>query len=516
VTHSQTTFDALSERARFLQADGRFVEAADTLLALVEKAPDSFPYCARLATLLDGMGQTEAAIDRYLRLLARQPELAAAHFNLALLLKKQKQFKDAMAAYDQSVRLGIDRVEEVYTNMGVLYSEMHRGDKARELYARALRTDPEYIPALFNLAGLFEEAGEREQATALYDKILSLDPQHWDSLARLAHARRLDSREDPLISSLRDAVSTGVDDRLAHEGLYFALGKVLDEVGAYDEAIAVYQSANELGKLRNPAYDRIAAEKAFDQLIGWCGTDWIENAATSSTDSPIFICGMFRSGSTLSEQVLAAHPSVAAGGEMDILPWLVSRRLAPYPQGVQSASCEDLKRLADEYVSRRGDLIPGAKHVTDKRPENYLHLGLIKALFPAARIVTMRREPLDNCLSVYFQQLGDNLSYATDLGNIAHYYKLQERLMRHWQSCMGENIFVLDYDDLVRSPEPVLRKLLDYLGLDWDDRCLGFEQTENLVKTASVWQVREALHQRSSGRWRNYEASIGELCTLFQ
>ena len=516
MTRSQTEFDALSERARSLQADGHLVEAANTLLVLVKEAPDSLHYCARLATLLDGMGQTEAAIDCYSRLLARQPELAAAHFNLALLLKKQKQFEDAMAAYEKSVRHGIDRVEEVYANMGVLCSEMHQGEKARDMYERALNIDPEYVPALFNLAGLFEEVGEREQATALYDKILGIDPQHWGSLARLANARRLDNREDPLISTLRDAISTVVDDRLAHEGLFFALGKVLDDVAAYDEAIAAYQSANELGKLRNPAYDRVAAENAFDELISWCDADWIGNAATSSTDSPIFICGMFRSGSTLTEQVLAAHPSITAGGELDILPWLVSRRLAPYPQGARSASREDLRRLADEYLSRRGDLFPDGQHVTDKRPDNYLHLGLIKALFPAARIVVTNREPLDNCLSVYFQQLGGNLSYATDLGNIAHYYKLHERLMQHWQSCMEESLFVLNYDDLVRSPEPVIRELLDYLGLAWDDRCLEFQQTDNLVKTASVWQVREELHQRSSGRWRNYEASVRHIVTQFQ
>lgn len=542
-------FDAVSERVRELQAEGRLDEAAqayqelatqsehreaalsaladlyvearrpadagDTLLALVEEMPDSLHYCARLATILDDAGKTGVAISLYLRLLGRQPQLATAHFNLALLLKKQKRYADAMAAYENSVRLGIGRVHEVYTNMGVLSADMHRADEARKLFERALDAEPEYIPALFNLAGLFEEAGEREQATTLYQTIMRIDPQHWDSLARLAYATRLTSQQDPLISTLQDATNTAVDDHLAHEGLYFALGKALDDVGLYDEAFAAYNSANELGKLRNPPYDRTATEQEFDELISWCDADWIRTMATSSTDAPIFICGMFRSGSTLAEQVLGAHPSVTAGGELDILPWLLARRLSPYPQRLQSATPEELEQLVNEYLSKRGELFPEAMHVTDKRPDNYLHLGLINALFPAAKIVYTKREPLDNCLSAYFQQLGSNLRYATDLENIAHYYKQHERLMEHWQACLGENIFVLSYDDLVRSPETILRGLVDFLGLDWDDQCLDFQHSDNLVKTASVWQVREELHPRSSGRWRNYESGLRKIQSQF-
>ncbi len=508
----EAALDALAEL--YLQAR-RPADAVNTLLELIEERPDSLRYCTRLATLLDGIGQTEAAISQYSRLLGRQPNLADAHFNLALLLKKQKRYSDAMAAYEKSVQLGIERVHEVYTNMGVLSSQMRRSDEAREFFERALEVEPEHIPALFNLAGHFEEMGDREKATTVYQRILKIEPRHWDSLARLAYASRLTSPKDPLISSLRDATNTTIDDRLAHEGLYFALGKALDDVGLYDEAFAAYTSANELGKLRHPPYDQIATENAIDQLIDWCDAEWIRNATTSSSDSPIFICGMFRSGSTLAEQILAAHPSITAGGELDILPWLLARRLAPYPQRLQNASPEELQQLADEYVSRRAELFPEARHVTDKRPDNHVHLGLIKALFPAARIVYTKRNPLDNCLSVYFQQLGRNLPYATDLGNIAHYYRQHERLMEHWAACLQENIFVLNYDDLVRSPEPLLRDLLEFLGLDWDDRCLEFQHADNLVQTASVWQVREELHPRSSGRWRNYESGVSSIRALF-
>lgn len=542
-------FEIASEQAQFLRAGGRLAEAVQayqaladqaeyreaalgalaevhmqaqspdkavaSLATLVEEYPESLRHCDRLANLLSRLGQAGAAIGLYLRFIERQPEIAEAHYNLALLLKKQKDFANAMLAYERSILLGIDRVHEVYTNMGVLASEMRRPELARGLFERALENDARYVPALFDLAGHHEEMGEREQAATLFRQILDIDPQHWDSLARLAYATRATDKTDPLISSLRDAANSKIENRLAHEGLYFALGKVLDDVGEYDEAFAAYAAANDLGKLRNVPYDEVVAEDAFDQLIEWCDVDWISNVSTASTAAPIFICGMFRSGSTLAEQILGSHPSIAAGGELDILPWLLARDMSPYPERLQNAVPEELEKLAREYVSKQEELFPGALNVTDKRPDNHMHLGLIKAMFPAAKIVYTKREPLDNCLSVYFQQLGGNLAYATDLEHIADYYKQQERLLEHWQACFGEHIFILNYDDMVSTPEPVLRQLLDFLGLEWDESCLQFQDSENQVKTASVWQVREELHSGSSGRWRNYEASVEKIKTLF-
>ena len=547
--HLQMNFDKASEQAQFLRAGGRFAEAVqayqelanqqehreaalgaladvhlqarradkavESLATLVEEHPESLRHCDRLANLLSRLGQAGAAISQYLRFIERQPEVAEAHYNLALLLKKQKDFANAMLAYERSILLGIDRVHEVYTNMGVLASEMRRPDPARELFERALKHKAGYVPALFNLAGHHEEMGEREQAATLFRQILDIDPQHWDSLARLAYATRLTDKDDPLISSLRSAVDSDIKDKLAHEGLYFALGKALDDVGEYDDAFAAYTAANDFGESRHTPYDDVVNEDAFDQLIEWCDADWISNVTSSSAAAPIFICGMFRSGSTLAEQVLAAHPAVTPGGELDILPWLLARDMSPYPERLQNAVPEELEKVAREYVSKQEELFPGAANVTDKRPDNHMHLGLIKAMFPAAKIVYTKREPLDNCLSVYFQQLGGNLSYATDLENIADYYKQQERLVEHWQACFGENIFVLNYDDMVRTPEPVLRELLEFLGLDWDERCLQFQDAENQVKTASVWQVREELHTGSSGRWQNYEAGVEKIKALF-
>ena len=433
-----------------------------------------------------------------------------------ILYKRDKRYKEARAAYEKSIELGIDDPQEVYSNLGVLHSDLHDAERAAEMYRRALEIAPDYVPALFNLAGLFESAGDRDKAIELYRKILAIEPGNHESRARIVNATRITSSEDALLADVRDAIESAGDDRFGAEALYFALGKGLDELGRYDEAFSAYKAGNDLGKLRGPQYDRAATERAFDQLIDLFDTDWIRDSASRSEFTPIFICGLFRSGSTLTEQVLASHPDITPGGELDLLPWLLARRLAPYPQGARNATKDSIREVAEEYQAKAQELLPDRRFMTDKRPDNFLHLGLIKAMFPSAKIVYTRRHPLDNCLSLYFQPLGGALGYTTELGDIAHYYQQHERLISHWQSCLGDSMQTVDYDEFVRTPEPVVRRLLEFLDLDWDERCLDFTSAGNLVKTASVWQVRGEMHSRSSGRWRNYASQLGPIRDLFE
>jgi hypothetical protein len=251
-------------------------------------------------------------------------------------------------------------------------------------------------------------------------------------------------------------------------------------------------------------YDRRAHERLIDELIASFRPGQPAAASLPQSDRPVFICGMFRSGSTLAEQILAAHSGVAAGGELAFLPSLVRTELAPFPATMANMTSAQLEQLAARYLDMLARLFPRGERITDKRPDNFLYIGLIKRLFPDARIVHTVRDALDNCLSIYFLHLDHGMSYALDLADIAHYYVQYRRLMAHWKSLYGADIFDLDYDALVREPRPAIERLTQFCGLEW----LSFEQTARAVKTASVWQVRERLYQRSSGRWRNYAAHL--------
>jgi len=355
---------------------------------------------------------TAAAIRDYEQLLAADPDFAAGYFNLALLYKHARRYADAVTAYQRAIALDVEQVEEAYSNLGVLYSEQRRADLARQMYEKALAVAPRYVPALFNLAGLLEEAGERQPAIELYRRVLDIDPGYFEALSRLAYAQRITSSDAALIAELRTALAATLSDA-DRESLSFALGKVLDDAGDYRAALEAYRAGNELSRRRHPPYDRRAAEQVVDGLLQSFDSEWLRRAETGRSEAPIFICGMYRSGSTLAEQVLAAHPAVEMGGELDVLPWLLTERLRPFPQRLQTITAVELEPVAVEYLAELERLFPGAAHVTDKRPDNFVHLGAIRAMFPAARIVYTRRAPRDNCLSVYFQQLGGALRYAS-------------------------------------------------------------------------------------------------------
>jgi tetratricopeptide (TPR) repeat protein len=474
----------------------------------------------RSAAQLESAGRLAEAEAVYVRLLTRWPDLPNTWYNLALLQRRAGRYDAALASYQQALDRGVSEPEEVHLNRGVIYSDFLRQDAAAERELQiALALNPNYIPALLNLANLREDFGRQAEASALYEKILALDPRCYLALARCAGLQKVARADDPLIARLRAALAdprASAGDR-AHLG--FALGKALDSCGAWDGAFAAYTTANRdsrqsAGFARGP-YDRRRHEQFIDALIAAFGPD-SPTAARAQSARPLFICGMFRSGSTLAEQILAAHSRITPGGELPFLPALVRNELAPFPAMMATATRPQLEQCAARYQQALAQLFPHAERVTDKRPDNFLYIGLIKSLFPDARIVHTVRDALDNCLSIYFLHLDHSMSYAGDLADIAHYYVQYRRLMAHWRTLYGADIFDLDYDALVREPRPVIERLTAFCGLEWEETCLAFEQATRAVKTASVWQVRERLYRRSSGRWRNYAPYLASLQTYLR
>ena len=250
-------------------------------------------------------------------------------------------------------------------------------------------------------------------------------------------------------------------------------------------------------------YDRAVQTGFVDRLIGG-GTPPARAHLTDATPRPIFIVGMFRSGSTLTEQLLAALPGVAAGGEINFLPQTINTELTPFFESLAAMSAERLDGIAARYRAEFMRVSAGASFVTDKRLDNFLFIGLIKSLFPRAKIVHTVRNPLDNCLSIFFLHLEQQMSYALNLEDIGHYYREYRRLMAHWKSQYAGDIFDFSYDALVKDPQQQFKALCDFLGLPWPGEVPKVATRSAAIKTASVWQVREPLYSTSSGRSRHY------------
>jgi tetratricopeptide (TPR) repeat protein len=501
----------LQSLAQLYMQSGRLEEAAKCLQQLVDTAPDKISYYDLLADLFTQMGRMDEAIACYQRFLQSRPDVAEAHFNLALIQRKSRRFDEALKSYQRALELGIDRPEEVHSNMSVVFSELRREEQAINSLETALQINRDYMPAMFNLANRREEAGDKQAALGLFQRIIDQDPQHYEALARLADVVEFTDPDDPVIRKMKRAIRKLAIDPQVRIDLYFALGKALNDCSAYDDAFLNYQKANDCASKTMEPYDRAGQEALTDQLIETFSADWFDRIKPVSEAAPIFICGMLRSGSTLIEQVLASHPTVTAGGEIDFFFREVQHALAPFPESVLKIKPKSFEALAEAYLAHLQKTFPEAENLTDKRPDNFPYLGLIRTLFPNARIICTVRKPLDNCLSVYFQQLARAANYATRLEDTAHYFTQYKRLMAHWRKLFGGNIFDLSYDDFVKEPRPVLEKLLDFCGLEWSDNCLEFYKADNFVKTASVWQVRQPLYQKSSGRWRNYQDHISPL-----
>jgi hypothetical protein len=456
------------------------------------------------AGLLEQAGRLPEAEQLYRELIGRTPEFATARFNFACFLRRRGLLEEALAEHQAALELGIGQPEEVLSNMGVILNELRRDADARAHFERALAANANYIPALYNLALLLEEFGERDQALGMFRRILELDPHYYDALVRIVHAVRIADPESPLVGRLRRALRRPHLPALTRESLHFALGKAYDDCGRYDLAFGQYLLGNRESAARLLPYDRQAEEAQVAGILATFTPAWIAAAEPASDRPLVFITGMFRSGSTLIEQMLAGHPRIAAGGEIAYFDRALARTAEPLAATVRGMGQDGLRALGAGYVDYLDRTFPAGAIVTNKRPDAFAWLGLLKGLFPNARFVNTVRDPRDTGLSIWFQQLDGRVAYANDLANIAHHWSLYRRLMEHWQGLFGEAIFDADYDAFVAGPRPVAQALLGFLGLDWREECLDFSLRPNRVRTASVWQVREPLYGRASGRWRRY------------
>ena len=468
------------------------------------------------ARRLADTGQAGAAIQAYQELLTRFPGDANSWFNLGVLLRRTGRYPAALSAYDQALAAGISVPEEVHLNKSVLLLEGLRDAKGCEQeLEKALALKPDYIPALFNLGGLQEDLGKREAARQTYERLQALEPENAEFLARRAGLEKTSAPSQEIISALQTALERQGLSLTDQAQLGFALGRLLDGMGAYEDAFTAYRSANEAAQLSAPQF-RYSAEqdrKRLDETISaFPAMTSLDVNVPASDPKPVFILGMFRSGSTLVEQVLAGHKDVVSGGELDLLSH-ITRALGGTPQAVASAPDAQIDAVRTQYQGIITKIAQGAAIVTDKRPENFWEIGLIKRMFPDAKIIHTRRHPLDNCLSVYFQNLHPSLSYAMDLEHCAEHLLVQRRMMTHWQSLWSDDILTLDYGDVVSQPDETISRMLAFLGLSWDANCLEFYTSDSIVRTASVWQVRQPLHAKSLGRWQHYEPYLQSVRT---
>lgn len=452
------------------------------------------------------------AVDLLQRALALNPDHADGWFNLGYALRQLRAYPEALRAYGEAIQRNLVDPEAAYVNRAAILSEyLEQTDQAeRELHA-AIAANPDYLPAWLNLGGLMEDIGNAEAAAKAYREALRIGPGNGRARARLS-AIRVHKGEGPAaIDDLEQRLRLGVDSEEDRAELLFALGNALDAEGRYSRAFAVIAEANALNAARRAAhlrYNRRAQEQLVDDLIAQFPIR-PDHDGEDVDVGMMFVCGMFRSGSTVIEQLLGRHPLVQIGGELELIPAIVHDHLLPYPSSLQNISKDKLQYIREQYLSRVRSNFPRARYVTDKRPDNFMHIGLIKTLFPSAKVIHTKRNIYDNILSAFFLNFAESINYADRIDDLVHYAVQYRRLMAHWQVVFGEDMIVVDYDLMVRDPDTIMAAAFRKLGLAIPEPARADVSSPPIIRTPSNWKARSAINSKSSGRWKNYADALG-------
>jgi tetratricopeptide (TPR) repeat protein len=462
---------------------------------------------------LRDLGQIAEALASACRAIEIEPELAGAHNSSGNASMALGKLEEAAASYRRALRLK-PGFTEASVNLGLVLRQLGRTEEAEAGCRAVLETNPGAAAAVVLLAELHADRGQFAEAEELFRHATAISPNSPEAWAGIAHLRKM---------TVDDAAWAAQVQRMAEQPLpprdevhlRFAMGKYLDDVREFEDAFANFQRAHELMKRYGDRYDRQRMTRGVDRVIHSYDREWARRPRADAIQSarPVFVVGMPRSGTSLAEQILASHPAIFGAGELPF--WNSAASMYESAARSGDASGDIVLTLAADYLRLLEKLAPGALRVVDKMPANFLSLGLIHEALPNARIIHMQRNPIDTCLSIYFQHFKSAHSYADDLDDLVHYYGEYSRVMKHWRDALpADAILDVPYESLVDDQEGWSRKMLQFVGVPWEPRCLDFHRADRSVMTASKWQVRQKINRSSVERWRNYEEFIGPLLCL--
>jgi Flp pilus assembly protein TadD len=467
----------------------------------------------RLGVALQMQGKLREAEAEFRRAIELKSTYAEAYLRLGTVLRWRGNFSASETALRRAVKLD-PRSEEALVALGHTLSGLGSWEQAKSCIEKALRLKPRSAHALCALGWVASIEGRFEEAERLLREAINVDPGCGEAWAHLADLRRMTPADKDWLEGAERALAKGTS-TLEEAKLRFAIGKYFDDLRNYSRAFKEYKAGNELYKSVASPYDRAARTRFVDEMTRTYTRERLAARAADAgeSDKPVFVVGMMRSGTSLMEQIIASHPDAAGAGELDFWNGTVHRERTFLQREAPDAQL--CKQLAESYVRILNRHSPQASRVVDKAPVNSDFLGLIHLVFPNARFIYMRRDPIDTCLSCYFQEFANMAAFTLDLADLAHYYREHHRLIAHWREALpAGTLLEVPYAQLTADQEAWSRKVIEFIGLPWDARCLQFHETERPVVTASNWQVRQRIYSSSVGRWKNYEKFIGPLLEL--
>jgi Tfp pilus assembly protein PilF len=494
---------------------GALAEAEQLYAQALALQTDHVPALVNRAAALRDLGRPAEALAALDQALALQPDHALALNNRGVALIDLRRPGEAAQCFERAVALKPDYADAL-NNLGKALASLDPApdpEVSLAAFERAIALRPDYAEAWDNRGVLLAELGRLDEAVAAIEQAIRLQPRRVSAYYHLTLTRTL-APADPHIAAMQalagQADALSLDDRIE---LDFALAAALDGAGDPAGAFARLAEGNALNRTRID-YDEAATLQALARTAELFTPQAIArgHGAGDPSELPVFIVGMPRSGTTLVEQMLASHPAVFGAGETSAFPAALADEGVDFPDGAAELGAASLRRLGERYLERVRPLGPKALRITDKRPDNFRLAGLIHLALPGARIVHVRREAADACLSCFSKLFGPAVPYASDLGELGRYWRAYDALMAHWRQVIPPQVLLeLDYEAIVADPQAQARRLIAHCGLEWDPACLEFWRAPRRVRTASAAQVRRPVHGEAVGRWRAYKPWLGPL-----
>jgi Tfp pilus assembly protein PilF len=493
---------------------GRVAEAVAALRQAVAIDPRFADGHFHLGVALEKLGDIGAAVVAYDRATALVPSMTEAWFRAGALVYVLGHRDEAIGCFRRAAETGPKTAFGRLGKARALLTE-NRDQEAEKVLRKTLAGDPANALAHDLLGNLLSEHGRFDEARASFERAIAIAPLLAGSYYDLVRCRRLTTDDAGLMQQMQDALATpGLEPGQRHR-LHLALGKAADDLGEYALAMQHLDAADEVRRATSP-FDPIAFAAEIDRLIERCTPELIARAPQLGRQeaTPVLIIGMPRSGTTLAEQIVSSHPEVGAGGELN---YWNERGAAWHGRAMAGSPAEApfLARAAADYLRLLREIAPRKARVTDKMPFNFLWAGLIHLAFPRAVIIHCRRSAVDTALSIHQTNFHPGLPLPTGGPELVEYFRGYRRLTDHWRRVLPADRFIeVDYEELTRDPEPMIRRIIAACGLAWDDACLSPELNRRAVRTPSKWQTRQPIYRNSVERWRRYEPWLGPLREL--
>jgi tetratricopeptide (TPR) repeat protein len=525
-----------------LQSDPNLVEALSNLgqlLLEMEKPEEALRHCLQavrlrpqfpeaqnnLGNVLRELGRLDEAKACYAQALRLNPNLAMTYNNMGQAIHEEGSPEESLSWYQRGLELD-PRSARIHCNLASALDETDHVDQALDHYRTAIALDPDYAEAHSGLAGVYHEQGRLEEAQRSFRAALALDPRYAGALGQLVTMLSGKLPEADL-ENLRGLLACDDLSAAKRATLLFGLAQALDARGAYAEAARQLQQANALvlaeKRKRGQLYDPEQHERFVSGMIDVCTPEFFQRVAGLGLESrrPVFIVGLPRSATTLTEQILAAHPQVFGAGELRLARESLlsladdgqSPAIAREMRALEALGRLDgpaIQRVGRRHLDRLRQLSDSAARVVDKMPDNYLFLGFLAVVFPRAKFIHCRRDLRDvavSCWMTNFRQI----RWANDPRHIASRFAQYQRLMAHWQRVLPPAMLEVSYEETVADLEAAARRLVSWCDLEWDPACLAFHQGQRLVRTASITQVRQPIYTRSVARWKHYQQALEPL-----